>query len=318
MARSAPWRFTVVLSTLTLSLLAGPLHYSAVASGQPITMRLPSDWANAMHIMRTRQTMHPDSGSNLVYHGGPVMRMTSIAYTIFWQPSGVYMSPTYKTLIDRYFTDVGGSALYGNNTQYYDTGGNIVNSASLGGTWTDTAAYPSSTLNVAQVILEILKAIHVNHWSTGITHAFFLYLGKGENMCIIGKDCSFSVFCAFHAGLQLGSGTLLGAVMPYAGTNLSACGPQSVTGSPGPNNDPDADAEISVTSHEQMESVTDPLDLLPKQVAWRDPQGQEIGDKCNFSFGPVGPDGGNITINGHRYVAQQEWSNAMMGCTLGS
>lgn len=37
----------------------------------------------------------------------------------------------------------------------------------------------------------------------------------------------------------------------------------------------------NVTSHEQMESATDPL-----LNAWLDSQGQEIGDKCNFTFGP--------------------------------
>src|SRR5207244_1675907 len=47
--------------------------------------------------------------SNLTYHGGPVERTSSTNYAIYWQPAGSYMSPNYQALLNRYFTDIGGS-----------------------------------------------------------------------------------------------------------------------------------------------------------------------------------------------------------------
>ncbi len=76
---------------------------------------------------------------------------TANAYAIFWEPTGSYVSPTYNSLIRRYFGDVGGSPLYHNNTQYTQTGGGFPNNAVLAGSWVDTAAYPSKTLSDAQV-----------------------------------------------------------------------------------------------------------------------------------------------------------------------
>src|SRR5262245_45919623 len=51
------------------------------------------------------------STGNLVYQGGPVM-VTDAVYTIYWAPAGHPIPTTYKTLLNRYFTDIGGSAFY--------------------------------------------------------------------------------------------------------------------------------------------------------------------------------------------------------------
>ena len=44
--------------------------------------------------------------------------------------------------------------------------------------------------------------------------------------------------------------------------------------------------------------------------AWYDAFGNENGDLCAFVYGSRAADGGNVTLNGHRYVLQLEWSNA--------
>jgi hypothetical protein len=163
---------------------------------------------------------------------------------------------------------------------------------------------------------EIQKAMQTNGWTGGYNNMFFVFLAKGEQTCSQGS-CSFSSFCAYHGSFSANGTPVIYANMPYAGTNLTACGVQSSTGSAGPNSDADADSEISVVSHEHMESVTDPFVNTLLYAAWYDASGQEIGDKCAWNFATVGPDGGNVTLNGHRYIVQQEWSNSLHGCTLG-
>ena len=77
------------------------------------------------------------------------------------------------------------------------------------------------------------------------------------------------------------------------------------------NSDQAADETINVTSHEQMEAATDPL-----LNAWLDSSGQEIGDKCAWTFGTTNADGSNVNWNGNPYLVQQEWDNAQSGCVL--
>jgi len=98
--------------------------------------------------------------------------------------------------------------------------------------------------------------------------------------------------------------------MPYAGNALAPCGGLSVS----PNHDIDADAAINLTSHEQMELATD-----PEATGWFDATGLangEIGDKCAGVYGPLDAAGADVYFNGHPYVVQEEWNNAVSGCAI--
>jgi hypothetical protein len=246
----------------------------------------------------------------LQYHNGPVQQSGTTEYAVFWEPTGSTVSSSYNSLLTRFFNDIGGSSLYGIATQYYQ-GSNqqhIVNSSHLGGTWVDTSAYPSSSLSDADIQAEVRKAITTNAWTTGIGTQVFVFLAKGENECMSSGTCSFSTFCAYHGTFTVNGATEPYGVMPYAGTDLAGCGTQ---GNASPNNDQASDAEISITSHELMETVTD-----PSLNAWFDATGAEIGDKCAYTYGSTAPNGSNITMNGHPYIVQEEFSNAQLGCTL--
>ncbi|HET6909324.1 MAG TPA: hypothetical protein VFH54_08310 [Mycobacteriales bacterium] len=246
----------------------------------------------------------------LQYNGGPVEQAGTTNYVVFWEPTGSTVSSTYNSLLTRFFNDIGGSTLYGVATQYYQ-GSNqqhIVNSSRLGGTWIDTSAYPSSSLTDADIQNEATKAITANGWTRGIGSQVFVFLAEGENECQSSGTCSFSTFCAYHGDFSSAGQTVLYAAMPYAGTDLSGCGTQ---GTASPNNDMDADAEISITSHELMETVTDPT-----LSAWFDSTGAEIGDKCAYTYGTTASNGSNITMNGNPYIVQEEFSNAQLGCSL--
>jgi hypothetical protein len=246
----------------------------------------------------------------LQYNGGPVEASGSKNFLIFWEPTGSTVASNYNSTLQQFFGDVGGSSLYGIASQYYQTTSsgnqNIANAASVGGTWTDTTAYPSSQLQDIDVQNEVKKAIATNNWPTGIGNEYFVYLAKGENECMNGS-CSFSTFCAYHGQFASGSSTLLYAAMPYAGTDLSGCGIQSGAGTP---NGADTDAEISIASHELMETVTD-----PQLNAWFDASGAEIGDKCAYTYGPTGANGADLTLHGHPYIVQEEFDSSNLGCS---
>jgi len=242
------------------------------------------------------------SSGNLIYHGGPIMPKTTRAFVIFWEPPGWYVSSTYNSLILRYFNDVGTSPLYYNNTQYTDSKGNMSEESRLGGYWIDTAGYPAQQLNDQQVREEVIRAMQTNGWSPALYRAFFVFTAEGVTMCF-GTPCR--VYCAYH--YFFGRNTIY-AAMPYAGTDPHRCGLRT---SPSPNGDFDADSEINLASHEQMEAATDPL-----ENGWLDAYHQEIGDKCVWTFGNVGLDGSNVIWNQHPYIVQEEWDNAQQGCVL--
>ncbi len=250
---------------------------------------------------------------NLVYHDGPVQRATSRNHVIFWKPPTAFMSPNYQSLITRYFNDIGGSSLYGLLTQYSDATGNIVNSSSLGGVHVDTTEYPSTTLNDVDIQNAVKRAIIANGWTPDVTSSFFVFTAYGVTSCDGPSSCAYAQFCGYHGVFQMGSQRVLYANMPYPS---QSSGPQCSNGLPNgsPNNDRDADSAISVASHEHFEIVTDPV----PGTGWFDDQGKEIGDKCAWRFGSnVDPiSGANVTLNGHPYIVQTEWSNADGACVL--
>jgi hypothetical protein len=83
-----------------------------------------------------------------------------------------------------------------------------------------------------------------------------------------------------------------------------------------PNGNADADTEISPTSHEIMEAITDP----DTATGWYDSSGFENGDECAYVFGVTQGTAGtlyNQVINRHHYLTQEEFSNKDFAVTGG-
>nr|HET6902638.1 hypothetical protein [Ktedonobacteraceae bacterium] len=256
---------------------------------------------NHIHYIRPASYNFAGTSDNLAYNGGPVMAGTAQVYAIFWEPTGSFVSANYNSLILRYFGDVGSTGLYANNSQYTDSTGAAPSKAVLAGSWVDTSPYSSSTLQDSDIQNEVTNAQNVNGWTSDITHVFFVFTAQNETICS-GSECSFTTFCGYHS--FFGTNTIY-AAMPYVG-GVQGCNTPS-----SPNND-DADSTINVASHEQMESATDPL-----LNAWMDSSGQEIGDKCNFTFATTtASDGSDVTWNNDPYLVQEEWDNAQNGCVI--
>ncbi len=259
--------------------------------------------------------------NNLQYNGGPVMH-SDANYAIYWEPSGYSTTAGYKNIVNTYFTNVGAASGATTNdysiaTQYYDGAGKIAYSASNGGSTVDTNPYPRSgcvstsrgpCITDAQLQTELSKVVAAKGWPKGMNTMYFVYFPPNVTTCtdVTSSQCSGTVYCAYHSSLGSGSSTLLYANMPYDG--ISGC-----TSGQSPNGNAAADSELNVTSHENIEAVTDPLG-----TAWYDSSGQEIGDKCNFTFGSAlgGAPGAqyNEQISSGNYYLQEEWSNASSAC----
>ena len=285
------------------------------------------------------------------YHGGPVMH-TFTAYLIFWLPKGYVFEPgaggddaRYRSLITQYFRDVGGTAYYSLLTQFFDYQGPVQNTVTVGGVYPDDTGYQHCTplgadchaaaatksdpLTDDDVAAEVGRALKANPaWRVGPDAEFFVYTGAGVEECSAAKlsaDCTFKdhdhSFCAYHtaAASSLASVPTIYAYVPDPATHQQGCALGS-----SPNGDVIADSAIDFSAHEQFESVTDPVQLSEKTLAWFDDAQRtagrnegEIGDKCVENFGHPAGDGGNVTLaNGHRYLLQAMWSNSAGECAF--
>jgi hypothetical protein len=297
------------LRWLALALAAGLLAYPSTAQAASDTGARPTA-ATARSL--DRATVQAPSSDDVVYHGGPVMAGDMKAYLIFWEPSGSTVSPRFDRLLKRYFRDVGDSGLYANNRQYTDSAGGAPTGADLAGVFRDSRPYPAAPLlQDTDVRAEISRAMTAKGWTPGITHAFFVYTASNESICTPFGFCTapLSRSCGYHFGFNTPDGPVLYAALPYAANSLTDCYGLRST----PNHDIAADAEVNVTSHEQMELATD-----PEASGWFGQGGllDEIADKCAGVFGPLDRHGADVSFKGHRYIVQEEWDNAASSCTL--
>jgi hypothetical protein len=264
----------------------------------------------------------------LTYHGGPILK-TEKSYAIFWDPGQLQDgSPTqgitkkYKSLIKRYFNDVNGSSFYKIQRQYNGQG-QTPTKTDFAKIWVDHTAFPKNHCSYSDVgsncvtDADIQARVIADAQAHGITNSmskqFFVYTPENEGSCF-DAGCSapaYEYYCAYHGYISNGGGQLIYANMPYptvkSGNNCyyAPGGPQQFP------NDLNADAVINVTSHEQMEAISDPL-----LNAWYDAAGYENGDECAWDFGSTLGNGGDVTLNGHPYGLQKEASNSAHDCVL--
>jgi hypothetical protein len=237
------------------------------------------------------------STTNMTYNSGPVEQNVA-AYTIFWSPHST-ISSGYRTLIDRYFQDIGGSAFYNIVSQYYQLPGPayMQNISTLGGTWIDTNPYPggrgtsTNPLSDADIENEVTRALSLNSsWNpVSLGKMYFVYTEPGIESCFDPSvrfrdlSCTLGVssppanqYCAYHSTFGTLSQPVMYANMPYGETWPGGCRSFNTS----PNGDIAADTESSTSSHEHFEAANDPL-----LNAWFDNSGAEIGDKCAYRFG---------------------------------
>jgi hypothetical protein len=205
-------------------------------------------------------------------------------------------------------------------TQYYQISGStttyIDNNGGLGGFVVDNGAYPASgcmdsatpnnCITDAQIQAKITSVMNAQGWTGGLNKVFVLYTSSGEGSCIdsTNASCAYVKYCGYHGVFTLNGQPVIYANIPYGNPTVCA-GTQTFP------NDPPGDVAANITSHEIMESTTDPL-----LNAWFDSSGNEIGDICAYNYGTNTWDGGlaNQMWNGWFFDLQQEYSNHTGTC----
>ena len=260
------------------------------------------------------------SGGPLTYHGGPIMGPSVTIYNIFWTPNST-LGATFEIGLATLATYYSNHALGTNNTQYYSgtTTKTWINAVGAnGGTYIDTAAYPTSgcvdsvtpshCLTDTQLKAEITRVMNLKGWTGGLNKMYMLYTQPGAGSCFdsSGQACSYTYYCAYHSSFTLNSQTVIYANEPYG--DPTYC---QISGAPSPHNNPGLDTTATSASHEISEAITDPLGS-----SWYDSQGNEIGDICAYIYGNVTWDNNkaNQYWSGYYYLLQQEYSNHQAAC----
>jgi hypothetical protein len=321
-------RFAGIVSAVDVQTGCRALNTSAPAAGDTANGTPPLIWHGGA-VMGTAVT-------------GPL-----VITPIFWNPAGHLMTAAYKNIITAYLSDVAQASgrtdnVYSTATEYSGTDGTIRYRIQLGTPINDTSPLPAdgckllhkdtsgiyadnsgydACIDDAQVIAETDRVVTANGLPRNFAHNYVLFLPKhvescffaggtstAKNACTINYQPS-AAYCAYHS--QAPSSTIysLLAYPIYASATGFTCSSDAVFPVvQAPNGNPDADTEVSPTSHEVMEAWTDPDTV----TGWYDSSGFENGDECAYIFGPTSGTSGalyNQTIGGHHYLTQEEFSN---------
>lgn len=331
------WSLLVGFSAAAIALGTLATASPAAAAGQSATAQSHAKRPVAYVPLRT--ALSSDLlFNNMDYNGGPVMP-SNTDYAVFWSPLGPTAYPAgYTDGLEQWFTDLAHDSGGHQNTdsvsaQYQDlTGAFSRYATTFGGGLFDTHSYPASQcptsktvtncLTDAQIQTELERFVAASGLRKDLSHEYFLLTPPHVETCFTndastnfggcsaGEPLSIAAFCAYHQNTGI-SPFLIYADDPYVpGNKLCDDG-----------NHPNGfwDGELSGgLSHEQNESVTDPI----PNDAWTNgagpQQGFEVGDQCDGQFGtPLGKVHGqlfNQVINGRPYWYQEEWSNEFHSC----
>ncbi len=280
------------------------------------------------------------SSPKLAYYDGPIMQ-NPVVVAVFW--SSAVNAEVIKNMA-AFYGDVT-QTTYWSWLQEYDTvgvaGGSgqvILPTVAPTGTFADgvtllpskCATASKCTLSDAQVQTELNAQIEAGHLPeptldcTGNTNTVYM-VHFPPNVTVTGPEGSGSScvqFCGYHntgtiaSGAESGKPLVYGVLMDtYSGGCSQGCGDNAAGGgfTAAFNN------QTSISSHELVDSVTDPdIGLLPASatsiaapVAWYDENNQcgEIGDICDTPLQ-------NPTVVGAHgtWTVQYLWSNKQNAC----
>jgi PKD repeat protein len=295
---------------LGLLLRPGALRFHAIAAGTP-------------HIR---------------YQGGPVM-LTSNLHVIFWGPSGSF-DPTFTNAVTQWAQGLASDSnkttnFFSIGSQYYQTHPrrSITRRVYFGGAVLDTQPYPRGDcvnpnnndpcMGDGQLQAEIARVIRAEHWPTdqprNPRNQYLLFMPRNTDSCDdqAETDCTFSNypngFCAYHSSFSMGSNAVVYSLIPYISNCDSGQAPAGTFGNA------DADGALDDTTHEVMESATDPL--TTSKNSWMTSDRGEVGDLCNPPYSGNNSDYGdplggsmkantafNELIGGHTYYTQAIWA----------
>jgi len=232
----------------------------------------------------------PDTGAgrrspNLVYHNGPVLTNGAVVRAIFWGPSWTSNDTTLLG-IGTFYSNVGGTAYLGSNTEYTQTGGQHVGTpVTYHGAFIDTSAPPSKAPQTSAILNEVCSALTAGHETPVVNGYYPVYVTTKRGS---------AGYCAWHSW-----GACAGVNIQFAFFfNLdgdSGCDPVDTT----TNHSEALAALANVSGHELSETLTD-----PRGNGWYDASGAENSDKCAWTFG-----GPSVLLHNTAWKIQGNWSN---------
>ena len=267
---------------------------------------------------------------------------------IFWDPTGFGMATAYKNIITTYLSGVAAASgqhtnVFSTLTEYSGANGSILYKVKMGTAINDTDALPASGCTVgskdktgiyadntgykaclddAQIRTEANKVRKAHKLPANLAHIYVVFLPKHVEACFhsgstttSANQCAINhypsaTFCAYHSLATSSHVVYANMAFPvYKSPTGFTCGSDGSFGVvETPNGNADADTEVSPTSHEIMEAITDP----DTQTGWYDSSGFENGDECAYVYGTTQGTAGsryNQVIGGHHYLTQEEFSN---------
>jgi hypothetical protein len=249
-------------------------------------------------------------GNGINYHNGPVMRGGVNIYYIWY--GNWAQDSTANAILTDFANNIGGSPYFNINTTYGDSVGNVPNSPATVKyvTSTSDAGSLGTSLSDGNIWTLVSSALTAGRLPVDPNGVYFVLTAPH-----VAETSGFlTQYCGWHTYNYYGAA---GTPIKYAfvgnpAAALGACAAQSS----GPNGDAAADGMVSVIAHELEESATD-----PQLNAWYDSNGEEVGDKCAWTFGTLFSAGGgawaNMRLGQRNYLIQQNWVNAGGGsCAL--
>lgn len=274
----------LMIGVTALSLASAPALYAQ--SGQPHIMHMNSG---------AQAALNPNAGGgNLINSGGPVLQ-NSTTYAIFWGTQSAFPSDL-RTQLPNLLEGYGSSVLSNILDQYLPAPDLSQFDAT---TVTDTSAPPSRSPATSAIVNEACKQITSGalpldpidpvHSSGGVYFVLTSNFPRNIN------------FCGWHSFGSCEGSQIAVSYIPNL-KNVSGCNPGNLYRANSFTEGTRADA--NVISHELSEAITD-----PELNAWFDSVGNEIGDKCNFTFKSA------VTLaNTTTWQLQEEWSNSLSAC----
>jgi len=256
-------------------------------------------------IRRAAGISRPSHLKPIRYHGGPVMTGPTHLYLIWY---GMWDGNSATSILTDFANSIGGSPYYAINASYMQmdfgtvgpdvtVAGQIADAYSQGKRLTDT--------DVRQVVGAALRAGTLPIDESGI----YTVLTSADVVETSGFTTSY---CGWHSHARMQKSDIKFAFIGDPTTQgLTHCSAQTV----GPNDNPGADAMVSVFAHEIVETVTD-----PDANGWYDSNGNENADKCAWTYGKTHQVNGakvNISLGTRDYLIQQNWNTGkQQGCSM--
>lgn len=258
------------------------------------------------------------AAGKVLYFGGPVISHAQV-YVVLW---GDKVSPVTSAAMPDFYASV----LQSNHMDFLKTY-NTTSITAQDGTHSGTnqqvgrgnflqtiqisPAKTSGVIDDVEIQAELEKQIAAGKIPAQTADSLYMiHFPKGLKITMhdgatVATSCQ--QFCAFHNGFQPKTGSAI-----YYGVipDLDSLACSFGCGSGG------ALARITIaSSHELIEAITDPIPTPGSHPAfpqaWNTIDGQEVGDLCQSNKGTLAGKGATYTI-------QQEWDNAIGGCTKGT